>query len=775
MLTLSFSSLRVRLLVLVLLAVIPALLLDSYAASERRRLATLEIQSSALRQARLVSTDHLRSFDGARQLLIALARLPEAHGGNLRACNRLFSDLLRLNPQYANLGVVDANGYVTCSGIETQEEYNLAADLFFSQATETREFAIGQHRIDPISTKASIYFGYPVLDVQDRIVSIVFAALDLNSFTETIVETQLPDEAALLIIDRQGAILGIHPDPQHWLGQFRPDEPLVQTILAQEEGTTEFTGVDGITRLFAFTPLEAGISSNSFVGVGISKEAAFSEANRVLLRNLASLGLVAFLALTAAWFGGDLFILRKINSLLNATRRLAAGDLSARTNLSYGKAELSQLAQAFDHMAEALEEREVERKRAEDEIKRHNRDLEALNNVTTAVSTSLELPEVLDRLKRVLGEQLDVPGGVIFLYDETHNWLKLEAAWGIPAAILAEFKALPAHDFPYDQVFRRKEAIMQLDFRQVEPYSRSQLSSARPNFQSYACIPLVAKGEIQGVVDMFSLSPRLFSKEELDLFTTLGQEVGVFIQNARLFDQVRSSSERLRTLSQQLLEVQENERRHISRELHDQIGQALTAVKVNLQGMSRMVDNEELSPQFDESIAILEKTLHQVRNLSLELRPSLLDDLGIVAALRWYIDRYAQRAGFKAQFSAEPSEIRLPGELETACFRVVQEALTNVVRHANAGRVDVVLRQEKNLLELSIHDNGVGFDLAAIGERAVTDRSLGLLGMRERVQLVGGQFEIHSDLASGTQIYACFPLPEYADHLERFPNPEAES
>jgi signal transduction histidine kinase len=225
-----------------------------------------------------------------------------------------------------------------------------------------------------------------------------------------------------------------------------------------------------------------------------------------------------------------------------------------------------------------------------------------------------------------------------------------------------------------------------------------------------------------------------------------------------LYEEVSTGRQRLQILSKQLLEVQEAERRHIAQELHDEIGQALTAVKVNMQAALRTNDLASLSPYLEESIMIVERTLQQVRNLSLDLRPSLLDDLGVVAALRWYIERQARRAGFQAQFIPNPAEMRLPPEIETTCFRVVQEALTNIVRHAQARNVRVELHQRPSELELTIQDDGIGFDVDSTIGRSVGDLSLGLVGMQERVQLAGGWIKIHSNPSLGTEIRVYFPI-----------------
>lgn len=225
---------------------------------------------------------------------------------------------------------------------------------------------------------------------------------------------------------------------------------------------------------------------------------------------------------------------------------------------------------------------------------------------------------------------------------------------------------------------------------------------------------------------------------------------------------LRNYAQRLKTLSRRIIEVQETDRRHIARELHDEIGQALTALKINIQANLKPVQdlsvNGPLKARITENIGIVDRLLQQVRDLSLHLRPSMLDDLGLVPALRWYIDQQAQRAGLAAQFSADPQEMRLSPEIETTCFRIAQEALTNVVRHAQASQVSIELRESNSTLRMLIRDNGVGFDVHAMREHAAKGGSLGLLGMEERAALVGGQIEIESKPTVGTDVRVSLPL-----------------
>ncbi len=224
-------------------------------------------------------------------------------------------------------------------------------------------------------------------------------------------------------------------------------------------------------------------------------------------------------------------------------------------------------------------------------------------------------------------------------------------------------------------------------------------------------------------------------------------------------ERLHRAMEQLGMLSRRLLEVQEAERRHIARELHDEIGQVLTAVKINLQAIERSSDGKlpDMMP-LKESVRIIDRLLRQVRSLSIELHPSILDDLGLIAALRWYIDWIFQQTGLSGQFVTEFARERLAPAIELACFRIVQESLTNAVRHANAKNVIVELGKYDKELYLKIRDDGSGFDVKKARERALKGKSLGLLGMEERVFLLGGRIEVKSERGKGTAINVFLPL-----------------
>ena len=251
---------------------------------------------------------------------------------------------------------------------------------YFRRAFETRDFAIGEYQVGRITRKATVNFGYPVLDDEGHVRAVVFAALDLAWLNQLAREAGVPPGTMLTVIDRNGTILSRYPDDGEWVGQLMPEPLVLKAILTQQgNGTTDAPGTDGIPRLFSFAPFGgAAQSADAYVSVGIPAAVAFAGVNRILARNLAALVLVAGLALAAAWVGGNLFIVRQIRALVEATKRVAAGELGVRTGLPHGQGELSQLAGAFDQMAESLDQAH-ERRLLEEELRRKNYQLEQQN------------------------------------------------------------------------------------------------------------------------------------------------------------------------------------------------------------------------------------------------------------------------------------------------------------------------------------------------------------------------------------------------------------
>ncbi len=236
----------------------------------------------------------------------------------------------------------------------------------------------------------------------------------------------------------------------------------------------------------------------------------------------------------------------------------------------------------------------------------------------------------------------------------------------------------------------------------------------------------------------------------------------------RTQDDLGSSEARYRMLSRRLIDVQETERRGIARDLHDHLGQILTAIKINLQPASRarrprvkggMPRGRRRADRLADSLGLVDEAIEGVRNIASDLRPPMLDDFGLAATLQWYVSRQAQRGGFEVELELAAIEaVRFPSAVELACFRLVQEAITNVVRHAEARRVEVKVRIQDGSLDVVVRDDGLGFDVEAARKRAVAGGSLGLLSMEERISLAGGRFAIESARGEGTTVRARLSL-----------------
>ncbi|HSF32943.1 MAG TPA: ATP-binding protein [Candidatus Tectomicrobia bacterium] len=407
------ASLRLRLWLLVFLAFMPAVGLIFYTASEQSGRAAQEVRDQALRMAQLVSSDHERRIDGTRYLLMALAHVPDLRDGDAATCEKFLSTFLKNNPLYTTFAMVDLGGNVICSSVPRDKPVNIADRGYFLNAIETRDFAVGEFHIGRITDKEGIGFGYPILDAEGHVQAVVAAGMDLSWLNQLVADAELPAGAVLTVIDRKATILARYPNPEPWVGQSGPSDPLFQAMLARGQGTVELRGDDGMPRIYAFTALR-GLAGAGYVSIGIPQPIAYAPARRTLFRNLIGLGLVGVLALTAAWMGGDLFILRRVQALVQAAKRLSLGDWSTRTGLPHGRGELGQLAAAFDDMAESLEKQQTQR-RLEEELRRQNEALAEENRRVQEVNrlksefVSLVSHELRTPLTAILG-YLDLLG-----------------------------------------------------------------------------------------------------------------------------------------------------------------------------------------------------------------------------------------------------------------------------------------------------------------------------------------------------------------------------
>ncbi|HKN47430.1 MAG TPA: GAF domain-containing protein, partial [Candidatus Polarisedimenticolia bacterium] len=414
--------------------------------------------------------------------------------------------------------------------------------------------------------------------------------------------------------------------------------------------------------------------------------------------------------------------------------------------------------QAEDERARLLDSETTARAEAEAALER----LRAIDTITDSALVHLGLDELLHELVARLRRVLDADSAAVLLLDEagkvlypaavdgyTHQnfaSIRVRLGTGVTGRIAAEGRPLIVDDYST------------VDLTGIEGVAPADVLAMT---RSVMGVPLRIGDKVVGVVAVNTSRPRRFTEEELKLLLLVADRAAPAVERARLLETVRAARERQKALSHRLLTAHEEERRRLAIELHDELGQVLTAVKINLASLPRRPGAAATPAHLKDTIASVDQAMERVRDLALDLRPSVLDDLGLPAALRWYVDRFARTAHVEAHLSIDAVP-HLGADLETVCFRVAQEALTNVARHARARHVWVDLHLLPLGLELSVRDDGSGFDTAAARDHAVGGASMGLLGMQERVALVGGAFEVRSAPGGGTEVRARFAVGEKA-------------
>jgi len=384
---------------------------------------------------------------------------------------------------------------------------------------------------------------------------------------------------------------------------------------------------------------------------------------------------------------------------------------------------------------------------------------QALYRASLHIQEPLELQERLQRLLQTAGEVLDVDRLNILLADSEDEWLQSVASLGakeplealrVPIGPAGGGLAM-AYGTQQMIVWDGKERVPE-ELRLKPPYDRIEAFRSRV----FAYVPLAADGRAIGVMGVDrKRSRRPLEPSTLTLLQHFAAQAAVAIQNARLFEQVRAKRQQLQALSQRLVEVQEAERRSIARELHDEIGQLLSGLKLVLE-TGTTVPSKKFAMRLDQARKLVNELMVRVRNLSLDLRPAMLDDLGLLSALLWHFERYTAQT--KVDVVCKHSGLegrRFPPDVETGAYRIVQEALTNVARHAGVSTVTVRLWTDEGVLHVQVEDKGRGFDPKAdLG----VGTSSGLTGMRERALLLGGTLMIDTVFRSGTRLTAQLPL-----------------
>jgi|GEM_PF-743776 len=400
-----------------------------------------------------------------------------------------------------------------------------------------------------------------------------------------------------------------------------------------------------------------------------------------------------------------------------------------------------------------------ERRSAERALNRRVEDLVALNDASKEFLGNLDKTALYESICRLVVDHLGLSAAWIELVDleKPGNDFATSAAAMYPRGsnAISTSQVNPLNPVLKKNLLRVIQTGTVSIFEQPGDSDRPKAGHATDNRQAIAVLPLIYAGKVVGALGVVSGEGNGFLKEQVLLLESYANLAVVAIQNSWLFDQVRLGNEQLHALSHRLMEIQEHERMHLSRELHDESSQILAALMVRLGLLERDASSPELMGEhIMELKRIVTEVLNNLHNLAVKLRPASLDHLGLITALQQYIQEYSRQYHLQVQFDAEGIEgTRLPPEMETALYRIVQESLTNVALHAQANHVDVLINRRNGTLVMTIEDDGIGFNPNPIAD----ENRLGLFGMRERVDMLGGTFLVESSPGKGTTIVVEVP------------------
>ncbi len=415
------------------------------------------------------------------------------------------------------------------------------------------------------------------------------------------------------------------------------------------------------------------------------------------------------------------------------------------------------LEQLVQERTASLEQEIAERKRAEEELRRDAERSAALARAAAGLNASFGLPEVLNTVCEQVARALEAPVTMIWLAGEDPHPIPLRAAFGLSPEVYSRFRPLRNRVLPQYQ--KRGEHMYYLSDTQLVHDSPNLALFQELGLHTVVICRLYYQEQFVGLLTVFRHdvdSP--FSEADLTMLDILRNQIAIAIHHAQLFEQVKIGRERLQAMSERLVEIQEAERRHLAIELHDEIGQALTHIKMSL---DRFDPAHPEKGNLESAQAMMADLMQRVRSLSLELRPTILDDLGLVPAVLWHLERYTAVTGIPVEFKPSGADRRFSALVESTTYRVLQESLTNIARHAGATQVTVSLWADEERLGLQVEDNGVGFDPAVIAPQLTG----GLSGMQERAKICGGQLLIDSQPGQGT--YLSLELPVRGEWVER--------
>ncbi len=653
--------------------------------------------------------------------------------------------------------ILDSNGNITADPFVTT--WTRLPRLFPS--LQNNSFVVTNVSL-PNGSKV-IVAAVPVRDDSNRVIGAVAATLDL---TESGMSTLAP--AAMLgttgymeIVDSEGLIVS-STLPQEVLVPADHGESLVsmirdgKSVVATCHNCHETsTATERRLEVIAFAPLKQAPWG---VVVRQAEEEAFAS-SRQLQQRVMLLGIIAVLgAIVLVWLTTR-YVIAPVQTLQVAAERMAHGDLKTPIDVDRGD-EIGALAETFEMMRGRLQASIAEIKDlAQDldqRVQARTRELTALNAVASVMTQFMPLD---DFFKQTLDQVLLVvqaDAGAIYLLSQDTRELEPQCCLGTSDEAARAITRLHVDDSACGGVIEKGQPVIISDLAHYTAGAGRSLY--QEGMRSLMHVPLISRGVTLGTMCIGTRTLREFEPRDVELLMALGNQIAVGVENARLYEELGRREQLRGDLLEKAITAQEEERKRIARDLHDDTSQSLSALIYSIEAAETTCTDLRLQQSLAHMHGVVTETLDGVHKIIHDLRPSTLDHLGLFVALRGYAETHLQSAGMRLRMDERGALRRPPPRIETALFRVGQEAINNVARHSGARNVRMMFEQNNGNLNIEIRDDGIGFDLSEVERSADRQRGLGLAGMQERVGLLGGHIQILSSPGQGTQVLIDVPM-----------------
>jgi len=544
-----FKSIRIWLLFLVLLSVLPPAGIYIYAALDSLDNDLEESQNDLRRVLQGFTFEHESGVAATRQLLIVLSRLPDVQNLNTLATNKLFGDLLKRNPLYGNIFILDAEG-MYISSAEPFTPVSLKKRKYFQDVLKTMDFSVGEGVVGVTLKRPSFHFAYPIWDGRGRFKGVVGVAVDLSRYGHRFSMAKLPEGSGFSLTDHSGAVLYHYPDGERYIGKADDPEMMKNMSAPSEEGIFAGLGRDRTRRYYAYKRFRLTENGPAYLymRVGIPEDKILANMKRTLTISGVLFCVALFISLFSSWLIAKSVIVKRLGRLVEAANRLGQGDLAMRTGLTYGKDELGELARSFDAMAGKLEAEEREERRSRETAERLAKEMSIIAEIGRLIGSTLEIDEVYERFAAEAKKLIPFDRLAVNLHSLHEENVKVAYVSGEEVSGRRKGDLFPLKGSIGEVLIKTRAGLLDYPKNVAEMHRQfhNHVATVQAGERSLVRVPLIYRNEVIGSLNFRLNTPNAYTERDIRLADRIGAQIAEAIANARLFAELRKTEKTLR-------------------------------------------------------------------------------------------------------------------------------------------------------------------------------------------------------------------------------------